>query len=205
MGYVMTTKGDYFADDNYVQTDAAAGVMRDRASTRLVGLPEDFLSALHQTLDAECGPGAARILESAGRDWGRKLSERLTAELSEYRGEPLAEATFARFQTDLQSAFRQLGWGVLSFDFGRYDKGILVAEVRYAPPGGPADALLAGALAGLLSHIAGRELSAAATPAVGELRRFVIVLPERLEQVADALHRRRSHDEVVNALESIRV
>jgi predicted hydrocarbon binding protein len=197
--------GDYFADDDYVQTDVAAGVTRDRAGTRLVGLPDDFLAALHQTLDAECGPAADRVLQAAGRDWGRGLAERLTAELAEYRGEPLAAKSVAQFQADLQSAFRQLGWGVLTLDFSRYDAGILVAEVRHAPAGGPADALLAGTLAGLLSHIAGRELAAAATPTIGDLKRFVIALPERLERVADALHRRRPHDEIVTALQGVRV
>jgi predicted hydrocarbon binding protein len=201
----MKTTGDYFADDDYVQTDVEAGISRDRAGTRLLGLQDEFLTALHQTLDAECGPGAARVLEAAGRDWGRRLAERLTTELVQYREEPFADAPVARFQTDLQSAFRQLGWGILTLDFNRYDKGILIAEVRHAPPGGPADALLAGALAGLLSHIAGRELAAVATPPVGELHRFVIALPERLEKISEAMHRRRPHDEIVAALESVRV
>jgi hypothetical protein len=144
-------------------------------------------------------------MQDAGRAWGRDLTKRLTAELAEYRGEPLAETSVARFQTDLQSAFRQLGWGILSLDFSRYDKGLLVAEIRHAPQGGPADALLAGALAGLLSHVAGRNLAAAAMPAVGDLRRFVIALPERLEKVSDTLHRRRPHGEILTELERVRV
>jgi predicted hydrocarbon binding protein len=201
----MDTKGDYFADDNYIHTDVATGVTRDRAGTRLLGLTEDFLVAVRQTLDAECGAGTVRVLDAAGHDWGRALADRISAELEAYRGEPLAASSVARFEADVQSAFRQLGWGVLSLDFGRYDKGILIAEVRHAPTGEPSDALLAGALAGLMSHVAGRKLAAAATPAVGELRRFVIALPERLEQVGDALHRRRPHDEIVRALESVRV
>jgi predicted hydrocarbon binding protein len=200
-----SVKGDYFADEDYVRTDVAVGIARDPAGTRLVGLPEDFLAALHGTLDAECGSAATRVLETAGHEWGRRFTERLTAELAEYRGEPLAETTIARFQVDLQSAFRQLGWGVLTLDFTRFNKGILVAEVRHAPAGGPADALLAGALGGVISHVAGLELAATATPAAGDLRRFVIALPERLDRLADALHRRRPHDEIVAALEAIRV
>ena len=195
---------DYFADDGYIRTDLATGLTRDRAGTRLIGLPDELLAALHETLDAECGPTAERILQAAGNDWGRGLAERFTTELADYRGEPLAATSVARFQADLQSAFRQLGWGVLMLDFRRYDVGILVAEVRHAPAGGPADAFLAGTLAGLLSQIAGRESAAAATPTTGDLKRFVIALPERLEQVADVLHRRRPHDEVVSALQSVR-
>ena len=88
-----------------------------------------------------------------------RLAVRLTADLERYRGQPVAEASVARFQADVQSAFSHLGWGVLSLDFSRFSAGLLVAEVRHAPPGGPADALLAGALAGLVSHVAGRDLA----------------------------------------------
>jgi predicted hydrocarbon binding protein len=201
----MDASGDYFADDEYVRTNGETGVTRDRAGTRLLALSEDFLVALRQAIDTEVGPGETRALDAAGHEWGRRFAERLTSELESHRGESLAASSMARFETDLQSAFRQLGWGVLSLDFNGYDKGVLIAEVRHAPAGGPADMLLAGALAGVLSQVAGRELAAAATSPVGDLRRFVIALPERLEQVRDALHRRRPHDEVVKLLEGVRV
>jgi hypothetical protein len=203
--HVPPTRGDYFADEDDTRTDVGAGVTRDRAGTRLVGLPEDLLTALQGTLNAECGPAAGRVLKATGRDWGRRLAERLSAELAEFRGEPLAEAPVARFQTDLQSVFRRLGWGLLSIDFGKYDKGLLVAELRHAPPGETTAAVLAGALGGLFSHFTGRDLDAVATPARGDVRRFVIALPQRLERVADALDRRRSHEEVVAVLEEVRV
>lgn len=199
------TRGDYFADADAVGTDPATGIARDRAGTRLLGLPDDLLAALHQTVEAECGAAGIRVLRAAGRDWGKGFAQRLAAELGEYRGEPLAEAPVARFQADLQSAFRHLGWGVLTLDFNRYDKGLLVAEVRNSPPGAAAEALLAGALAGLFSQFAGQELDAVATPAGLDVRRYVISLPERLDRVADALHRRRPHAEVVAELEAIRV
>jgi hypothetical protein len=195
-------RGDYFAADDYFGTDVAAGVARDRAGTRVVSLPEELLDGLHETLAAECGPAAERVLKSCGRAWGRRLAERLAHELGEYHNEPLAAAPVARFQAALHGAFCVLGWGVLALDFGRYDKGLLVAEVRNAPPAGP---LMAGALAGLFSHFAGRELDAAATPAAdGEPRRFVIALPGRLERVADAIHTGRTHDEIVAELEDVR-
>jgi hypothetical protein len=94
---------------------------------------------------------------------------------------------------------------VLTLDFGKYDKGLLVAEVRHAPPGETPEAVLAGALSGLFSHFTGVELDAVGTPARGDLRRFVIALPERLARVSDALDRRRSHEEVVAVLEEIRL
>jgi predicted hydrocarbon binding protein len=205
MDTATTNRGDYFADDDYTRTDVAAGVAHDRAGTRLVGLTEDFLTALYQTLAAECGPAAVAVLKAAGRDWGVHWAQRLATELGEFHGETLAAASVARFQADLQSAFRHLGWGLLTLDFSKYDKGLLIAEVRYAPAGEATDALLAGALSGLFSQFTGRTLDAVGTLPRSDARRFVIALPERLERVAEALDRRRSHEEIVTVLEEVRI
>jgi hypothetical protein len=198
-------RGDYFAADDYLRTDLAAGTAQDRAGTRLLALSETFLHALDQTLAAECGPAAERVLKSAGRDWGRRWAERLERELDEYYGEPLAVGPVARFQAALASAFGRLGWGVLRLDFSRFNQGLIVAEVQKAPPTAPTETLLSAALAGLIGHFAGRELDCAATPSEDGLQRFVLALPERLERVADALHQRRAHDEVLKELADVRV
>jgi hypothetical protein len=95
--------------------------------------------------------------------------------------------------------------GAVTLDLSRGQQGIVVAEVRRNPPGGPADILLAKALAGVLSLFAGRELTAAATSSDDAVGRFVITVPERLERVADALNRSRPHHEIIAALEKVRV
>jgi hypothetical protein len=202
---VAPPRGDYFAEDEYLRTDMAAGVARNRAGARLLALPEPLLHALDQTLTAECGSAAERVLKSAGRVWGQRCAERLENELGEYFGEPLAAGPVARFQAALGSAFGRLGWGVLRLDFSRYDQGVIVAEVHNAPPAAPADALLAGALAGLFGHFAGLELDCVATPPEGRVHRFVLSLPERLERIGDALFQKRSHDEVLAELAEVRV
>ena len=205
--HLAPPRGDYFAADDYLRTDVAAGVARDRAGTRVLGLPEPFLHALDQTLAAECGPAAERVLKSAGRTWGRRLAERLDRELADYNGEPLTAAPVAHFQAALTSAFARLGWGLLALDFGHYDKGLIVAAVHDAPSAAPAEPLLAGALAGIFGHFAGRDLDCAPTGAAAEdePRRFVLGLPERLGHVADAVRQGRTHDEVLTELAEVRV
>lgn len=99
----------------------------------------------------------------------------------------------------------QFAPGSVALDLSRGRQGIVVAEVRRDRPGGPADILLAKALAGLLSLFAGRELAAAATTSDDQVNRFVITVPERLERVADALNRGRPHHEIIAALEKVRV
>jgi hypothetical protein len=186
-------RADYFADDGIFRSDTAAGVTSNRAGTRVLALPEEFIAALGQTIADE------RVLHAAGREYGRRLAERLDRELGDYYGEPLAAAPLARFQAALSGLFRAFGWGVLTLDFSRYDTGLIVADVRNAPP---ADALLAGALAGLFSHFAGRELDCAPLTPAGDVRRFVLALPERLACVADAAHQGR---DVLAELEEVRV
>jgi hypothetical protein len=198
-------RGDYFAEDEYLRTDMAAGVANDRAGTRLLALPETLLSALDLTFAAECASSANRIVKNAGRAWGLRWGERLESELDEYFGEPFAGSPVARFQAALASALARLGWGVLRLDFSRYDQGVIVAEVQKAPTAGPTNTLLAGALAGLFTHFAGLDLDCAPTAAESGLSRFVICLPERLERVSDALQRKRGHDEVLKELAEIRV
>jgi len=44
-----------------------------------------------------------------------------------------------------------------------------------------------------------------ATPPADSVQRFIITLPERSERVADAVRNGRSHEEIVAALEGVRV
>src|SRR5262245_52267497 len=104
-------RGDYFAAEPC--TDLADGVVRDPAGTRVLALTEDLLRTLDQTLEAECGPAAERVLKATGRAWGQSYAERLERELGEFFGEPPAAAPVARFQAVLRSALGRVGWGRL--------------------------------------------------------------------------------------------
>ena len=105
------------------------------------------------------------------------------------------------------AAFGHHGWGLLALDYGRHDRGLIVAELRPAPPAG-ADGLIPGLLAGLFSHFAGRDLDCLTTQrADGEagVARFVIGLAERLGRVADAAAQGRPNDEIGGELEATRL
>ena len=159
-------------------------------------------------LSAEPGPVAERVLKSAGRSWGQTWAARLEREWAEYFGEPMADGPVARFQA-VSARDRRLpvsAGACFRLDFDRFDQGLIVADLQNALPTAPSDALLAGALAGLLGHFAGRELDCAATASEAGQRRFVIALPERLERVADAIPPAgRLGDEVLRELAEVRV
>src|SRR5437763_6885141 len=161
------SRGDYFAEGDYLSPDPATGAPRDRAGAAVLALPDGLLGSLHDVLAAECGPAGGRILGAAGRDWGRAFAARFDRDLSDYHGAPLAEWPFARFQACVTSALAHLGWGRAELDTSRFDQGVLTVAVHNpipASPGGPpATGLLAGVLAGMFSAFTGQELAALPT------------------------------------------
>jgi hypothetical protein len=109
-------------------------------------------------------------LEPVGHELGRHL-----AKLFPYPGGSPPE----RFDAAMKTSFRHLGWGLPALDFGHTDENVVIVQVEP----GPGDHLVAGMLAGLLSQLAGLEFSAAAMPAIGDARLFVVGPPDRLEGI----------------------
>jgi hypothetical protein len=206
------TRGNYFAEGAYVTTDVKKGVMRNRAGTRMIALTSDFLTGLCSALEAECGPAAPAVLRSCGRTWGRRVGERLAKELEEFYGMPVAEFTMSLYEACLTEAFSHDGWGRLTFDFSRHDRGLIVVRAKdaifaalAAKADRPVDTLLAAVLAGVLSAVSGQPLDCVQTACqacgAGE-GVFVVALADRLAKVADWPAKGRPHDEVVEALEA---
>src|SRR5947209_16651918 len=109
-------------------------------------------------------------LEPLGRELGRRL-----ADLFPYPGGSPTE----RLNAAVRAAFRHLGWDEPGLDLGRSAENVIIVQVQP----GPADGLVFGALAGLLSQLAGVDMAAAPMRVAGEARLFVVGPPERLEGV----------------------
>jgi predicted hydrocarbon binding protein len=208
------SRGNYFAEGDYINTDVRTGVMRNRAGTRMLALTDDFLNGLRNALETECGPAAALVLKACGRSWGKQYAERFTRELEDHYQAELKQFPLPFFETCLGESFSHHGWGKVRLHLERYAKGILVVSVQNAILGSlagrsdkPADPLLAGVLAGMFSHFAGRELDCVQTQCVAcgaEESRFILTSPTRAAAVADWPERGRGHDEIVAHLETVR-
>jgi hypothetical protein len=173
-------RGDYFAEGDSLTTDARAGTLHNRAGARMLGLGEDFLAGLDAALAARCGPVADVVRKSCGRAYGRRLGERLEAELAAYFGETVESYPLARLGAALVGLFSHHGWGRPRLDFSRYATGVIV--VAFEDPAEPV--LLAGVLAGLFSHLTGEELDC--LPATGGREtRFLLALAERVAAESD--------------------
>jgi hypothetical protein len=189
--------GDYFAEDRYITSDPAAGLLRDPAGTPMLVFPPSWLASLYDLLAAECGPAADRVLAGAGRTWGQGFAQRLQRELSEYYGAPFAEWPFARLEACVASALATMGWGRAELDTSRFEQGVFTIQVHEPVAN---DLLLAGVLGGMFSTLTGQDLDAVATGRTNGAVTFVLALRERLARVTAT-----GHDAVLTELSTIRV
>src|SRR5262245_36571518 len=164
-------RGDYFAEERYLTSDAVAGLLRDPAGAPVVVLPRALLDSLNEVLAIECGEKADRVLAAAGRTWGQAFAAQFQRDLSEHYGAPLPEWPFARLETCIGSALARLGWGRPELDTSRFDQGVFTVRVQKSFAKA---ALLAGALGGMFSTWTGQDLGALVTGQVNDAATFVI-------------------------------
>ncbi|MFO0807429.1 MAG: hypothetical protein U0746_02265 [Gemmataceae bacterium] len=189
-------RGNYFDEIAYIEADVSAGTLRTRGGTRVVALTSEFLHAMSSSLATECGPAAGRVLKAAGRAWGKRFAAQIEGVLGDYEAMPLREVSFGEFAGRLAAAFSHHGFGILTLDTAHTGIGVLTATITGSPE--PPE-LLAGFVAGVLSHFSGEDLDAMPTQLTPMLK-LAVTLPSRLDRVADAVHRGLSHEEVLAAL-----
>ncbi len=204
----LPLRGNYFAERDYLSHDLEAGTIRNRAGVRMLALGDDLLVATINTLRAQRGPQADALIQSMGRDWGRRAAEQFASQMEEFYGKPVMQLPLAMFAACLTEAFHHHGWGAFRIDLSRYTQGIIAIEVRdpvlgraIRPASAPVEGLLAAFLAGMFSQFAGVELECAQTDCRGcgaAMSRFVLTLAERLRAAGPVAG--RSHDAVVEEL-----
>lgn len=208
------TGANYFAEGRYVKTNVKTGVARNRAGTRILSLTSDFLIGLRNALIFECGKSADAVMKSAGRKWGTRFAERLDKELGDHYRRPQGDCPLAMFQASMSEAFSHHGLGKLTIDVTLHDKGLLSCAVENPVYCGlvdaadqPTDSMLAGILAGMFSHYAGRDLDCVQTQcqSCGAAdSRFVVTLASRLGRAEELRNEGKSHVEIVAALAQTR-
>ncbi len=203
-------RANYFAEGDYLKTNVATGVTRNRTGTRMISLTADFLIGLRNGLMHECGKATDAVFKTSGKKWGTQWAIRLEKELSDYYGMPLVDFPLAMFQASLVEAFSHHGWGKLWLDVSAHHHGLLIFTVHNAiyaelvkTSEAPADSLISGILSGVFSYYADRDLDCEQTQcrACGAMdSRFIVSIPERLTPVADWVSKGTTHDEIVKKL-----
>ena len=203
-----------FAEQSYLRTNVSQGVIHTRYGTRICVLTSDFLLGFRRAIEHECGEASDEVLKHCGIRWGTQFGKRLSAELEQHYGMTVEEFSVGTLFACLGEAFSHHGLGRLSLDASSYAQGLISATLDgavYAELLGkserPADNLVAGMLAGLLSVMCGEELDCLQTQCVacgGSTSRFVIGLAKRLQRAVPLVDQGKPHDEVFEYLAETR-
>jgi uncharacterized protein len=203
-------KGNYFAPDAYVRGEMEFGLIENRSGSRLLALPETLLQGLHAGLEEEIGPSSSIVLFSCGSWWGKNLYRRLSEELEEYYGQPLAKMEMVAFLGCLKECWKTHGWGTLDIDLSFYGRGFLLVNIVNSPfveaaPKGKRmmGHLEAGILSGFFSRLTGTELHCVQTACESlgaEQGSFVLGISERLKAVSAWLEEGHDRQTILDLL-----
>jgi len=150
------------------------GVLRDAVARRYVHVPAAFFASLRTTCE-RLAPDSWPIFAS---EWGVQLGRRIAIDLEagaiESGDRGLASLPMHRVTEEVGRFFAERGFGMLRFDYARAREGVVVVTVERsalaesAPKttrttmegaGDLACHLLAGAVGGIFSHVAGKRLA----------------------------------------------
>jgi len=202
---------NYYNDEDFFRTEAAAGVVRDALGRRVVRAADDLLAALAGALGQEVGDAAGEILYKLGRRWG-EAEARACAERAprEFGVESIERMNMNVLLETWRWPLTAAGWGTWRHDFRRARQGLPVVELydsaaaaAHGPAQKPVCHLYAGLFAAVFSHLAGRELAGvelqcAATGA--DCCRFVVTTPPRAAAAARLRDEGVPADEVLQRL-----
>jgi photoactive yellow protein len=185
--------------------EATLGVRRDPNERRMVEVPWAFFASLRATCE-QLAPGTWPLFCAEwGVQYGRRLAIDLEASMIEASGRGLGEVTMTEFAALLSRRLAQQGWGKAGFDFAAMREGVLIVEMirsvlaEAAPRSRRATnepavelacPLIAGTLSAVVSHVAGRRLTArevACVSAGDDACRFVITAHTRRGAIDAAL------------------
>jgi len=212
-------RSNYFAPRDYVSYDMKTGVLRARDGARLVAFPEQWSTGLLAGLEDECGDAWPVVMHRCGEWWGKRHMERLERELTAYYGSKLTDMPAVQVHATLAASFAAHGWGALSMDVTRIERGVLVARVENAAmaaallsakkdaKGRTVDGLLAGILSGMLSQASGgdvgcQEIACAARG--DEQCVFVCTEKARLQEVPAWVRKQMPAAEILDRLDAAR-
>lgn len=171
---------------------------------------EDFIVGLQQGLEAEVGEASAVIMYQCGLSWGRLDMQRFEARMEQEYGRAMREMNVHFVLEAWWWPLSAAGWGAWQVDMSRIDQGYIIVSLHNSAVaqslervGKPVCHMYAGLLAGAMTHVVGRELSAIEIQcyAMGEDHcRFLIGKDERIDAAEFWLNEGASASEIVRQL-----
>lgn len=200
-----------FFNEAQMDFDLREGVIWNPAKTRVCVLSGDMLTGVYNGLYEEAGSGWKEIFISCGNIWGGRLAARLDKECSLLLGKRIGDLPLEDFILFFTEYFVFHGWGKLTINLDRVrETGLIEAEVTNSifssivtDEDEMADPMLAGIIASFIGYLSGRELACVQTECLtkgGELSRFIITIPDRLENADDLVKSGKKHQELLEIL-----
>ncbi|OYT70323.1 MAG: hypothetical protein CFK52_11305 [Chloracidobacterium sp. CP2_5A] len=197
-----------FFDEARLGFDLREGTLWNPAKTRLCLLSTDFLSGVYAAVKDEAGPAWPVIFKTCGRIWGERIMRRLEREAQTVGNLQLREMPVTMFLRFFREYFVYHGWGLMTIDVAQArETGIVVATLEDSifaeiirDEEDFSDPLIAGILAGMMSHISGHELDCVQTECISrgaEASRFVVTGAARLRGIDEKIKSGMTHEEVV--------
>lgn len=175
-----------------IRHDPARQLLLDSSDQRVVALGGDFWRALDRGLGGMPSQARADTLRLAGFDWGINHALRVEALVQKTHKLALRETELYVALEYLSGSIGVLGMGRFELDLSHRKRGLMVVHhfdsplVTASEGNGSCCALLEGLHAGLLSHLAGRSLTAREVTCSRNPKepcRFIAGTPSRLEKL----------------------
>lgn len=202
--------GNFFAQDNYFQSDIELGMLKNRQGARLLALPDALLDVLYSGLEYELGNATGFVLFQCGAQWGKAFYRRFVTEVSEYYGQPLAQLGTLEFVQCLQQCWRTCGWGTIALNFDHYEQGFLLVTVTHSAftkgqgnPNRPQAKVESGFLSGFFSQLTGQPLHAVQTACESlgaPANQFILGLADRIKVAEAWLDEGQDHSTIMQRL-----
>ncbi len=197
-----------FFDEARLGFDLREGTLWNPAKTRLCLLSTDFLTGVYAAVKDEAGPAWPVIFKTCGRIWGERIMRRLEREAQTVGNLQLREMPVTMFLRFFREYFVYHGWGLMAIDVAQArETGIVTASLEDSifaeiirDEENFSDPMIAGILAGMLSHISGHELDCVQTECISrgaEASRFVVTGAARLRGAEDKIKGGMTHEQVV--------
>ena len=198
---------NYYATDAYVKGDFEAGLLEDRAGSRLLALPDTFLQGIYAGIEEELGEASHQVLFSCGQWWGKNFFRRFSQGLSNYHQKPFIELEMVEFLQSLKQCWKTHGWGSIELDMQYRDSGFIVVRTSQSSfakaarnHDRPNCSVEAGFLSAFFSQLSGEAVHCVQTTCESmgvPFNTFIVGNEERLKPAEAGVKEGESHTAIV--------
>ena len=201
----------YFRRANYLRSNFDEGIVRTKAGSRVIILPQELVQGVHQAIEYETGKAWNLVVYLCGRRWGERLLGSVRQEWRQFHHTSVDHIDFSVVQRWLREYFAFHGWGHLEVDFSREDDGLVLFSLQDSVldrllsnlSGGYVNEIFCGLLAAWVSWFASAELECieVESPQHGADKALLAVgIRDRIEAARKARARGGDPSDIWNAL-----